>query len=102
MAASAHSRNVCLLYRRILKNELSWVIDRRTWCERAAKISSVFHQRKTETNLAVIETYVEEAENYLKDNLHPDPYIYPILPGGSKFQRNTPPPMPTGDDHGHH
>ena len=36
---------------------------------------------------------VREAEEKLVEYTHPDPYVIPYMPGGSKFMRNPPPPF---------
>lgn len=52
-------------------------------------------------NPAAANRLLREGEDELFQNMHPDPYCNPIMPGGSKFMRNPPPPMsvcfPDGD-----
>ena len=36
---------------------------------------------------------IREAEKELERYTHPDPYVVPYMPGGSKFMRNPPPPL---------
>lgn len=48
------------------------------------------------TACSVTKRLVREATERLVANTHPDPYIQPYMPGGSKFMRNPPPPFEVG------
>ncbi|KAI4165051.1 MAG: hypothetical protein LQ342_001328 [Letrouitia transgressa] len=58
---------VVSLYRRCLKLSLDWAVHR----------NALF----------------QETEELLEKWKHPDPYIPPTAPGGSKFERNMPAPI---------
>ena len=45
---------------------------------------------------------IEKGEQKLWENRHPDPWIMPTSPGGSKWQRNVPPPPHICDPHAQH
>lgn len=44
------------------------------------------------TDVAKIENAVRDLEVTLAARAHPDPYKTPWMPGGSKWERNIPPP----------
>ncbi len=45
---------------------------------------------------SITKRLVREAEEKLVAHTHPDPYVIPYMPGGSKFMRNPPPPFEVG------
>eukprot|EP00475_Leptophrys_vorax_P036673 TRINITY_DN6238_c0_g1_i1.p1 TRINITY_DN6238_c0_g1~~TRINITY_DN6238_c0_g1_i1.p1 ORF type:complete len:128 (-),score=1.01 TRINITY_DN6238_c0_g1_i1:135-482(-) len=81
------------LYRRSLKNALSWAIFRDLWYDEADKIRAEFESHRHETNPDRIDRLLEAGEAKLQSNIHPDPYIIPWVYGGSKYARN--PPLPS-------
>lgn len=40
----------------------------------------------------MVQEIIEQTEELLNSYKHPDPYRPPTAPGGSKYQRNLPPP----------
>jgi hypothetical protein len=40
-----------------------------------------------------VQALVEETERILQAWKHPEPYIPPTAPGGTKYERNLPPPI---------
>ena len=53
----------------------------------------VFTARLAETSPKITQTYVAEAEAMLAKYRHPDPYTPPTAFGGSKYMRNSQPPL---------
>jgi NADH dehydrogenase (ubiquinone) 1 beta subcomplex subunit 9 len=93
-----HKQRVVRVYRGLLKNSLNWTITRDKWYPIASELKSEFKRNMYETNPATIAALVEKAETRLRDTQHPDPYIIPYAPGGSKWQRNTPVPYDLTQD----
>jgi NADH dehydrogenase (ubiquinone) 1 beta subcomplex subunit 9 len=58
----------------------------------AMAIRAEFDEKAKEQNPKKIEQYCTEAEAELDEWRHPDPCIQPTFFGGSKWERNTPPP----------
>eukprot|EP00924_Labyrinthula_sp_SR-Ha-C_P016043 snap_masked-scaffold_4-processed-gene-17.33-mRNA-1 protein AED:0.00 eAED:0.00 QI:0/-1/0/1/-1/1/1/0/141 len=88
----SHQQRVTRLYRAMLKNQFHWSVHRDVYIQECQKIHDGFRQLK---DLPEKESlyYLEKYEAKLKDMAHPEPYIIPWMPGGSKFMRNpTPPP----------
>lgn len=86
-----HAQRVTRLYRNTLRNTRDWLIDYDAYVMEARKIQREFKSRKHLTR--------EEGEIHLERGLadlfkyrHPEPYIPNYMEGGSKYQRNVPPP----------
>ncbi|KAG5952625.1 hypothetical protein E4U53_000373 [Claviceps sorghi] len=111
------SRQAALsLYRRSLKLALDWAVQRQLWRGQALYIRSLFEANRNVTDsrqqrvghtaagiwhvhltrkLTVDQALLSETEKLLDTWKHPDPYIPPTAPGGSKYERNLPsPPHP--------
>jgi len=82
---------VSMLYRRSLKTALSWLIDRSLYNRQADKIRASFEANRDISDPVKVAHLIENTEKLLLKYEHPDPYIAPPNPGGSKYQRNTPP-----------
>ncbi|KAG6515844.1 NADH dehydrogenase [ubiquinone] 1 beta subcomplex subunit 9-like [Zingiber officinale] len=90
---SAQKERVRLLYRRGLKDALNWAVHRHLFYQGASDLREEFEANKHVEDLDHIDRLIEEAEARFEKFRHPDPYIVPWAPGGSKFCRN-PPPYP--------
>ncbi|KAK5172720.1 uncharacterized protein LTR77_002840 [Saxophila tyrrhenica] len=55
-------------------------------------IRSLFEANKHVTQPRQQREIIEQTEQLLDSYKHPDPYRPPTAPGGSKYQRNLPPP----------
>merc|ERR1712072_106565 len=91
--SASHRGRVMSLYRQVLVTQRNWANDRNLFCEEALKTRAAFKSRMGETQPKVIESYVREAEEALAKYRHPDPYVAPTSFGGSKYMRNSPPPL---------
>merc|ERR1711871_252583 len=89
----SHRGRVMSLYRQILETQRNWANNRALFCEEAAKTKAIFTARLDEKQPKLIQAYVDEAEAALSKYRHPDPYISPTQFGGSKYMRNSPPPL---------
>ncbi|CEJ93442.1 Putative NADH dehydrogenase 1 beta subcomplex subunit 9 [[Torrubiella] hemipterigena] len=95
------SRRAALsLYRRSLKLSLDWAVQRHIWRGQAAYIRSLFEANRGIEDPRQQRAILAETEKLLDSWKHPDPYIPPTAPGGSKYERNLaspfldPPPHP--------
>eukprot|EP00960_Hanusia_phi_P054198 762569-Hanusia_phi.AAC.2 len=103
----AHKARVCRLYRRAIKTLMDWVVDREVLSKQAILVRNQIETNKHEPNIAIAEELLkvisrylhfsvssseQAAEAKLKKHAHPDPYVLPEMPGGSKYQRNLPVP----------
>ncbi|KAI9754410.1 MAG: hypothetical protein M1815_005643 [Lichina confinis] len=103
---------VLSIYRRALKLTLAWTIERGLWRGQALYIRSLFEAKKDvreprqlkvsvkapTRNVAArlilyLQALILEAEDLLDKWKHPEPYRPPTAPGGSKYERNIPPPI---------
>jgi len=84
---SAHRRHVCSLYRQSLKLALDWCVDRPLWYRAAYAIRARFRENMDETDPRRIAKLVTDTQKMLNDYWHPDPYIHPESPGGTRYER---------------
>ncbi|KAK5942531.1 hypothetical protein PMZ80_005096 [Knufia obscura] len=91
-AISAHTKAVRSLYRRSLKLALDWAVQRNLWRGQAVYIRSLFDANRTVYDPRHQKLLFTETEKLLEKWKHPDPYRPPSAPGGSKYERNMPPP----------
>ncbi|KAJ7591587.1 NDUFB9, NADH-ubiquinone oxidoreductase [Mycena floridula] len=96
---AAHRLYVKSLYRRFLKNSLDWQIDRTIWRQEALQIRAEFDRNRDVRDPRALALILEKAEAQLAERNHPDPYIPPSFPGGTKWERNIPPPVGPLYDH---
>ncbi|KAF9569252.1 hypothetical protein EC968_002622 [Mortierella alpina] len=94
-AQIAHRRLVQSLYKRSLKTAQDWYIDTNLFRRKAVELRIQFDANKNLCHPRQIAQAIQEAERQLKELRHPDPYIAPTAPGGTKFERNIPPPTAT-------
>ncbi|KAL2114971.1 hypothetical protein VTJ04DRAFT_10634 [Mycothermus thermophilus] len=80
------------LYRRSLKLALDWTVHRNLWRGQALYIRSLFEANRNVTDPRLQRELLKETEKLLEYWKHPDPYIPPGAPGGSKYERNLPCP----------
>mmetsp|Transcript_6767 Transcript_6767/g.14901 ORF Transcript_6767/g.14901 Transcript_6767/m.14901 type:complete len:107 (-) Transcript_6767:120-440(-) len=88
----AHRVRVQNLYRHAIKLTHNWCIDRDVLIVEATKLRAQFDEHKKENNFALAQQLCADGEAQLVKYQHPDPYIQPYMPGGTKWQRNTPVP----------
>jgi len=81
---------VLSLYRRSLKLALDWAVHRYIWRGQAMYIRSLFEAKKNVTDPKMQRALLKETEYLLDHWKHPDPYVPPTAPGGSKYERNLP------------
>lgn len=86
------------MYRRVLKSQLDWAVDRSLFNEVALETREAFRKNMNVREPQQLEKLISNAERRLEMYAHPDPYKAPVNPGGSKWQRNIPPPPETCGD----
>ncbi|KAE9448280.1 hypothetical protein C3L33_19836, partial [Rhododendron williamsianum] len=89
---AAQKERVRILYRRALKETLNWAVHRHLFYRDASEMREKFDANKNVESLETIDRLLEDGEAAHNKWRHPDPYIVPWAPGGSKFTRNPPPP----------
>ncbi|XP_028122658.1 NADH dehydrogenase [ubiquinone] 1 beta subcomplex subunit 9 isoform X2 [Camellia sinensis] len=89
---AAQKERVRILYRRALKDTLNWAVHRHLFYQDASELRERFEANKNVENLEAIDRLIADGEASHNKWRHPDPYIVPWAPGGSKFTRNPTPP----------
>lgn len=84
--AITHAQRVTRLYRHALKNTLSWCIDRASWREEALRIRARFDANKYVQDRRQAQALLQQGEEELQRELHPDPYIGEWFPSLTNFQ----------------
>ncbi|KAK9480258.1 hypothetical protein V1514DRAFT_325901 [Lipomyces japonicus] len=92
-ASTEHLAQVSSIYRRSLRLSLNWAVRRDIWRREALAIRARFEANKNVTDPRQVTVLLQSAEAELDANRHPDPYIPPSRPGGSKYERNAHPPL---------
>ena len=72
--ALTHAQKVTRLYRKSLKNMLSWTIVRQVWREDAVELRAIFDENK-HVDVAEATRLLEKGEKIYERHKHPDPYI---------------------------
>mmetsp|Transcript_22045 Transcript_22045/g.43350 ORF Transcript_22045/g.43350 Transcript_22045/m.43350 type:complete len:154 (+) Transcript_22045:58-519(+) len=85
----SHKQRVTRLYRKSLKMLMSYAVDRQVFYEASDELRARFDAVKS---VDAGRGAVEAGEKEYFEKLHPDPYAYIYMPGGTKFMRNPPPP----------
>jgi NADH dehydrogenase (ubiquinone) 1 beta subcomplex subunit 9 len=88
----SHKQTVTRLYRSSLRLAFSWSIDRELFLGKAEDIRKQFDAVKGTPASGNVKAAVAHCQEELLAYAHPDPYVVPWMPGGSKFMRNPPPP----------
>lgn len=75
------------LYRRSLILARDWINKRDHYRQKAMEIRSQFELYKDVGNPKEVEELINKTKFMLDKYKHPDPYIPPTRPGGTKFER---------------
>ncbi|GKB01750.1 zf-CCHC domain-containing protein, partial [Tanacetum coccineum] len=89
---AAQKERVRILYRRALKDTLTWAVHRHCFYPDADALRERFDANKNVEDIETIDRMIADGEAQYNKWRHPDPYIVPWAPGGSKFTRNPEPP----------
>ncbi|TQS33159.1 hypothetical protein Golomagni_06506, partial [Golovinomyces magnicellulatus] len=72
---------------------LDWAVHRHVWRGQALYIRSLFEANRSVEDPRQQRALLTETEKLLDSWKHPDPYVPPTAPGGSKYERNLPAPF---------
>ncbi|KAG9071746.1 hypothetical protein KI688_005961 [Linnemannia hyalina] len=87
-AQLAHHRIIQSLYRRSLKTAQDWYVDTNLFRRKAVVLWMQFDANRNVRHPRQLASLLQETERQLTELHHPDPYIAPTAPGGTKFERN--------------
>ncbi|KAJ9060683.1 hypothetical protein DSO57_1000239 [Entomophthora muscae] len=82
-----HTQIVQRLYKRSLLLARDWIIDYRRWRVEAITIRQRFEANRMVQDPKRKRALLDKAEDELQKFAHPNPYIYPTAPEGSKWER---------------
>ncbi|KAJ3111651.1 hypothetical protein HDU96_005487 [Phlyctochytrium bullatum] len=88
----SHTKEIQRLYRKSLKLAQDWYWQREEFRQKALVIREAFEAKRGLVNPQEIQAAVLNTERLLAKYYHPQPYICPTAPGGSKWERNIPVP----------
>jgi NADH dehydrogenase (ubiquinone) 1 beta subcomplex subunit 9 len=66
------------------------------WYDQVPQIRALFEKHAHGDGA---EAFLSKVEHDLRTYAHPDPYTFPYYEGGTKWQRNLPPPAFVADEH---
>ncbi|KAJ7967249.1 NADH dehydrogenase [ubiquinone] 1 beta subcomplex subunit 9-like, partial [Quillaja saponaria] len=75
-----------------IKDTLNWAVHRHLFYKDASDLRERFEANRHVEDLDTIDRMIADGEAAYNKWRHPDPYIVPWAPGGSKFTRNPTPP----------
>lgn len=85
-----------------MKLQLTWTVSKWQWYEQIPAIRARFEALRHEPATSPkVEAFLKAVETDLHAYRHPDPYMFPYYEGGTKFQRNSPPPQVVLDGYYH-
>lgn len=86
----ANSKRVASLFRQALRTAYDHSLKFDAYRAETIKIRAEFDANKSIDNVEKLEQVIAETKARLAYFEHPDPYISPCRPGGTKYQRNIP------------
>lgn len=94
IAFSEYNRKVVSsLYRQSLRLSKNWINRRDVWRTKALEIRQQFDQNKNIEDYRHAQALIEDTKQLLIKYQHPEPIIPSKRPGGTKYERNIPPPQ---------
>ncbi|XP_033104775.1 NADH dehydrogenase [ubiquinone] 1 beta subcomplex subunit 9-like [Anneissia japonica] len=88
----SHSQKVLRLYKKSYRHLESWITDRPDFRYEATVLRARFDEHKNEKNLQKAQELLKAGEDEFWEKQHPQPYIFIDSPGGTRYERNIPPP----------
>ncbi|XP_067006270.2 NADH dehydrogenase [ubiquinone] 1 beta subcomplex subunit 9 [Anabrus simplex] len=88
----SHTRKVCSLYKRALRNLESWYDRRPAFRYQAVLLRQRFEQNRCEVDMRKAKELLIQGEQELFNNQHYQPKKFPRSPGGVAFGREVIPP----------
>lgn len=92
LTSLAHRQRVCLLYRHSLKLVENYAVKRSLFNSEARRLRAEFDENKNITDPLKATFLVDRGFYWLNKYPHPEPYIYPWMPGGTLYMRCEPLP----------
>lgn len=86
----ANSKRVASLFRQALRTAFDSSLKFDAYRQETIKIRQQFNANKHISNPEELEKVIARTKAKLAEWKHPDPYITPCRPGGTKYQRNIP------------
>ncbi|SGZ57017.1 CIC11C00000005910 [Sungouiella intermedia] len=86
----ANSKRVASLFRQALRTAFDSSLKFDAYRRETIKIRAQFESNKHISDPNELEEVITKAQSKLAEWQHPDPYIPPCRPGGTKFERNIP------------
>ena len=86
----SNSKRVASLFRRALRTAFDSSLKFDAYRNETIKIRAQFEANKQINNPTELEAVIAKTEQKLTEWNHPDPYVTPCRPGGTKYQRNLP------------
>jgi hypothetical protein len=71
----ANRLKILSLYKKILTTQQDWFVAPSLYTKRWVEVRKAFKQHKDESSPQRIEALIQDAENYVKEYGHPDPYL---------------------------
>lgn len=88
----ANRKQVASLFRQALRTAFDHTLKFDAYRAETSKIRAQFEANKHISNPEELEAVIRKTKEKLAEWKHPDPYIPPCRPGGTKYERNIPPP----------
>ncbi|CAI5760488.1 unnamed protein product [Candida verbasci] len=86
----ANSKRVASLFRRALRTAYDHSMKFEAYRNTTIAVRQQFEANKHISDPTELEIAIKKTEEKLAEWKHPDPYIPPSRPGGTKFERNIP------------
>ncbi|EDK46788.1 hypothetical protein PVL30_005712 [Lodderomyces elongisporus] len=86
----ANSRRIASLFRQAMRTAFDHSLKFDVYRNATINIRSQFQANKDVSDPEEVDRLVKECEAKLQHWKHPDPYISPCRPGGTKYERNIP------------
>lgn len=96
----ANTQRVSSLFRQALRTAFDNSLKFEAYRQETIKIRAQFDANRKISDPTELERAIAKTHELLAEWKHPDPYIPPCRPGGTKYQRNLvnkPEPVMTGD-----
>ncbi|CAO1406825.1 unnamed protein product [Diamesa serratosioi] len=90
--ALSHSRKVCGLYKKALRNLESWYDRRNVYRYQAVMMRARFDENRNERDFRKAQDLLSGGEKELFENQHPQPRKFANSAGGVAFEREVIPP----------
>lgn len=88
----ANTRRISALFREALRTAFDHSLKFEAYRRETVAIRAQFEAHRAVSNPNELEALVAKTHALLAEWRNPDPYIPPCRPGGTKYQRNIPPP----------